>query len=80
MSPTRVADLTTEELEQLIQYAVKHTILDLLKDPDVGLELRQEIIERLEASFAREQDDEALIPASEVAAELGLEGLGSHRA
>jgi len=44
----KVGDLTTDELEHLIEAK----ILEILGDPDAGLELRDEVKERLRDSLA----------------------------
>jgi hypothetical protein len=40
---TRVSDLTIEELRLLIQETVAQTLADLLRDPDEGLEVREDL-------------------------------------
>ena len=55
MSYTNVADLTIDEFINLIQEVVTETILELFGDPDEGLELREEIKERLRYSLAKTQ-------------------------
>ncbi|MDM8521428.1 hypothetical protein QUF64_15380 [Anaerolineales bacterium HSG6] len=70
---TKVADLTIDELTLLIQNVVKQTIMDLLGDPDVGLELQDAIKTRLQRSLASVQSGQKTIPAQDVAAKLGLE-------
>ena len=42
-------------------------------DPDEGLELREEVIEELEASIKAVEAGEPTIPAEEVARRLGLD-------
>lgn len=69
MSTPRVAEMTVDELRRLIEEVVQQTVLDLLADPDEGLELREEVKERLRSSLAATET----IPAAEVAARLGLE-------
>ena len=69
MAYTKVAELTTFELKDLIRDVVKRTILD----PDEGLELREEIEKSLRQSLAAVQGGAKTIPAEEVAASLGLE-------
>lgn len=50
---TKVADLTVQELRQLIRQTVSETMLD--PDPDVGLELREEFIADLLSPEAEER-------------------------
>ena len=73
MAYTTVAELTTYQLKDLIRDVVKQTILDLFKDPDEGLELREEIEKSLRQSLAAVEGGAKTIPAEEVAASLGLE-------
>jgi hypothetical protein len=69
---TRVSDLTVEELRLLIQETVAQTLADLLRDPDEGLEVREDL--RKELSEAMKGIDGTLTtkPAADVAAQLGL--------
>ena len=69
----KVKDLTVDELKMLIEQTVEQKLLELLGDPDEGLELREEIIARLKRSIARERKGVQGIPAKEVAKKLGLE-------
>lgn len=73
MTYSNVADLTVDELKNLIREVVTQTILEMFGDPDEGLELREEIQERLRHSLATTQAGAKGIPAQEVAAKLGLE-------
>ena len=68
----KVKDLTVEELKELIEQTVEQTLLELLGDPDEGLELREEVKARLRRSLARERKGVPGIPAEEVAHKLGL--------
>lgn len=68
----RVKDLSLEELKALIQEAVEEALLELFGDPDQGLELRQQVQERLELSLERIQRGEQGIPAEEAAKRAGL--------
>lgn len=62
----KVKDLSREELKALVQDAVEEALVELLGDPDYGLELRKEVQERLQHSLKR-QGEEQRIPAEEVA-------------
>jgi hypothetical protein len=73
MAYSNVADLTVDELKNLIKEVVTQTILELLGDPDEGLELRDEIKERLRRSLAATQAGGETRPVQVVAAKLGLE-------
>ena len=48
----RVAELTVDELKQIIEEAVEQKLEEMLGDPDEGLELREEIKARLRPSLA----------------------------
>ena len=73
MTVSSVADLTVEELRELIRETVSQTIADMFSDPDRGVELRQDVQERLERSLAAVEADGETAPAHQVAARLGLE-------
>jgi len=73
MAYSNVADLTVDELKNLIREVVTQTILELLGDPDEGLELRDEIKERLRHSLTVTQAGGETRSAQAVAANLGLE-------
>jgi hypothetical protein len=69
----RVAELTVDELKQIIEEAVEQKLEEMLGDPDEGLELREEIKARLRSSLEAEHRGARGIPAQDVAAQLGLE-------
>jgi hypothetical protein len=48
----KVTELTTDELKKLIKEAVDEKLREILFDPDDGLELRDEVKQRLKASLA----------------------------
>jgi len=73
MSVSSVADLTVDELRDLIREVVAQTMLELFGDPDAGLELRDDFKVKLRQSLTAIQEGEATILASEVASRLGLE-------
>ena len=73
MTVSSVADLTVEELKDLIRETVSQTIVEVLSDPDKGMELQESIERRLECSLAMVQKDRETVPANQVAARLGLE-------
>ncbi len=70
---TKVAELTVNELEQIIQEAVETKLMELFIDPDEGLELREAVKARLQRSLEAKQRGVEGIPAQEVAVNLGLE-------
>jgi hypothetical protein len=68
-----IADLTVDELKQLVRAAVREVLDELLPDPDSGLELRDDVIDQLRESLAQEkQGGLRKIAANQVAEELGL--------
>jgi hypothetical protein len=69
----KVKDLTVEELKELIEQTVEQTLLELLGDPDKGLEVHDEVKDRLRRSVARERRGVPGIPAEEVAKKLKIE-------
>lgn len=51
----KVCDLTIDELKKLIREAVDEKFREFLFDPDDGLELRDEVEQRLKASLASKE-------------------------
>jgi hypothetical protein len=64
----RVSDLTIEELRQIIKEIIDEKFRELLFDPDEGLELKEEIEQRLRASLLSTER----IPFEEVKKGAGL--------
>ena len=73
MTVSTVADLTIDEFRDLVKEIVSQTLVDLLGDPDEGLELREEIEVRLRRSLASQEKNGKTASAQDVAAKLGLE-------
>ena len=73
MNYSTVAEMTIDELEVLIKETFKQSFLELIADPDEGLEIREEIKSKLQQSLAKFEDGGDTIPAGEVAAKLGLD-------
>jgi len=69
----KVKELTVEELKNLVREAVEEKLEEIIGDPDLGLELREEIKERLRDSVAARQHGEKGMPADEVARRAGLD-------
>lgn len=69
---TRVKDLSSRELRALIQEAVEQVLLDLLGDPDHGLNVREDLHARLRDSLERVRRGERGVAAQEVAKRAGL--------
>jgi hypothetical protein len=63
----KVKELTVEQFKDLVQEAIEEKLADIIGDPDLGLELREEIKERLRNSLAARQRGEKGIPVEEVA-------------
>ena len=70
---TKVAQMTKDELREMIETTVEQKLVELLGDPDEGLPLRQRIRDRLlrqrEAVAAGERGE----PFEDVVRRLGLE-------
>ena len=69
----KVKDLDIPEFKALIQEAIKEKLEELLGDPDVGLELKEEVKKRLELSLAATKKGKRGIPLEKVGREVGLE-------
>lgn len=67
----KVKDLSREELRTLVKDAVEDALVGLFGDPDYGLELRPEVIDRLQHSLKQVKGEER-IPAEEVAKRVGV--------
>jgi hypothetical protein len=63
-----VADLSIDELEALISATVQEILDEILGDPDEGLEIRPEVIARIEKS----RRNNTSVTAEEAAKNLGL--------
>jgi hypothetical protein len=68
-----VAQMTPAELQDLIEDAVERKMFELLGDPDAGLELRDEIKERLIQQQRAVASGDLGRPFEDVVRELGLE-------
>jgi len=64
----KIVDLTVDELKKLISEALDEKFKELLFDPDRGLELRDEVEERLKSSLASNER----ITLEEVKERMGL--------
>jgi len=69
----KVKELTVEQFKNLVQEAIEEKLAEIIGDPDLGLELREEIKERLRNSLAARQRGEKGIPIDEVARQAGLD-------
>ena len=70
---TQVAELSVDELRLLIQDVVRETIEELFQDPDKGLELRDDLKEKLLRSVKSVQEGGETYSAETIAASLGLD-------
>ena len=66
----KVKELTVEQLKMLIDEAVEDKLAEILGDPDEGLELREEVIQKLKAHKVSRK---ARVPMEQVAKRYGLE-------
>jgi predicted RecB family endonuclease len=69
---TRVADMSVDDLKTLIQETITQTLTELLRDPDEGLELREDFVMALRHSLETAQAGGETFSADSVAAKLGL--------
>ena len=72
MAHPKVADLTIEEFRELVRETVIQTLLEVLSDPDAGLELRDDFAKELKRSLKEMESGGRTLPVEEVAARLGL--------
>lgn len=72
MARTKVADLSVQEFKEIIREVVIQTLLEMLGDPDEGLELRDDFAEELRHSLAEVKSGGKTTPVEEIAARLGL--------
>ena len=68
----KVKELSVEQLKALIQEAVEEKLQEILGDPDQGMELSEDIKERLKQSLSAMERGERGIPISQVIKETGL--------
>lgn len=70
---TMVVEMSKEELEEMIEAIVEQKLVEVLGDPDLGLELREEVRDRLlrqqEAVAAGERGQ----PFEDIVSRLGLD-------
>ncbi len=73
MAQAKVADLTIEELRRLIRDVVSESLHDIFDDPDQGLEIRDDMMARIQQSLSSMNGGAGKCSADDVAARLGLE-------
>lgn len=66
----KLNEMTLEQLEALIDERLEQKLEEILGDPDEGLEVREEIIQKLKT---QRKSRKKRIPMEEVAEEYGLE-------
>ena len=68
-----VAQMTKEELREIIEMSIEQKLIEILGDPDEGLEIRESVRDRLlrqrEAVAAGERGQ----PLDDIVQQLGLE-------
>ena len=67
-----LSDLTTEKLRELIAEVVEEKLLELLGDPDAGLDIRDDVRERLLRSRAALERGASTVALEKLAEELGV--------
>ena len=70
---TTVAQMTRDELEEVIETSLERKLLELLGDPDEGLEIRKAIRDRLRRQQEAVAAGERGVPFDDVVRRLGLE-------
>ncbi len=65
---TKIRDMSLEELKAFIDETVDKKLEERLGDPDVGLEVKPEVIEKIRSS----RRSKKTVSAEEVAQHLGL--------
>jgi hypothetical protein len=68
----RVADMSVDELRTLVQETVTQALIELLRDPDEGLELRDDFEKALQHSLENVRSGGKTLSAESVAAKLDL--------
>lgn len=66
-----VAQMTPAELQAMIENVIEEKFVELLGDPDEGLEVREELIEQLRQQQQRVAAGDRGRPMSEIVKELG---------
>ncbi len=73
MAATTAAQMSKDELREMIEALIEQKLLEILGDPDAGLELRKSVRERLLRQMKAVSAGERGRPFEEVVQELGLE-------
>ena len=72
--PTKVSDLSVDELKALIKQTVQETIDEMLGDPDAGLEFKPEFVREVQQSSDYVKNGGKTIPLKQFAKEHGVKG------
>ena len=73
VAQTTVAQMTRDELQEMIGAVVEQKLVELLGDPDQGLSLKKSVHDRLERQMACVADGERGELLNDVAQRLGLQ-------
>jgi len=68
-----VAQMSKDELKEMIEVTIEQKLLELLGDPDEGLEIRKSVRERLSRQKKEVAAGERGEPFEDVVRRLGLE-------
>ena len=63
---TKVSEMTTTELKEMIEMIIEQKLIELLGDPDEGLSLRKSVRERLLRQKRAVAEGERSVPLEEV--------------
>ncbi|MBC8511366.1 MAG: hypothetical protein H8D32_00100 [Dehalococcoidia bacterium] len=69
----KVSEMSIEELKDLVAAVVEQKLAEILGDPDWGMELKEEVKERLRVTSKAEAEGRRGIPAAEVARKIGID-------
>ncbi len=64
--------IEASKVKEWVSEFTEEKLIELLGDPDVNKELKEEVKKRLKKSFAEEEKGARGVPASKVAEKLGL--------
>jgi hypothetical protein len=68
----QVKDMTVEQLRDLIRHTVEQCLEEYFGDPDAGLEIKEEVRQKLLESIKRKQAGESSIAPGEVYRKIGM--------
>ena len=68
-----VAEMTREELKELIGSLIEEKLTELIGDPDEGLPMRKELLDRLARQKKAVAQGERGVPMDDVLQRLGLD-------